>query len=235
MMVILWFSCGAASAVACKMALEKYPEARIVYQHIGSAHEDNARFLADCERWYDRKIEIIQSRFYTDQFHVIKATRYINGPKGARCTTELKKKLRKYFELQNTGITTQIFGFTAEEQKRADKPEMRGFTFPLIERGIYKAECYQILNAKNIELPAMYRIGFNNNNCIGCVKGGMGYWNRIRISFPDCFEKMAKLEREIGHSCLKECFLDELDPNRGEHDEPEISCDLFCYAEKELS
>lgn len=233
-MNILWFSCGAASAVACRIALEKYPDARIIYQHIGSAHPDNARFLADCEKWYGRKIEVIQSDFYSDHFHVIKATRFINGPKGARCTTELKKKLRKYFELQNPKITAQVFGFTAEETKRANKPEMKGFSFPLIEKGIYKKECYQILNAKNIELPAMYRLGFNNNNCIGCVKGGMGYWNKIRVNFPDSFEKMARLEREIRHSCLKECFLDELDPNRGEHDEPEISCDLFCYAEKEL-
>lgn len=233
-MKILWFSCGAASAVACKVALESYPEARIVYQHIGSAHLDNARFLADCEKWYNHKIEIITSPFYADHFHVVKATRYINGPKGARCTTELKKKVRKYFELQNPEITMQFFGFTADEQKRADKPEMNGFTFPLIERGIYKKECYQTLNIAGIELPMMYKLGFNNNNCIGCVKGGAGYWNRIRLHFPEYFNKMATLEREIGHTCLKKGYLDELSPKAGKHDEPEISCDLFCSAGVEL-
>ena len=52
----------------------------------------------------------------------------------------------------------------------------------------------------------------------------------MRKVFPEEFEKMAKLEREIGHACLKEpvtidgkltsrkVFLDELDPERGRHE-----------------
>ena len=24
-----------------------------------------------------------------------------------------------------------------------------------------------------IEIPVMYRLGYNNNNCVGCVKGGI--------------------------------------------------------------
>lgn len=31
----------------------------------------------------------------------------------------------------------------------------------------------------------MYDLGYANNNCIGCVKGGIGYWNKIRIDFPE--------------------------------------------------
>ena len=31
---------------------------------------------------------------------------------------------------------------------------------------------------------------------------------------------LAKLEREIGHSCIKNCFLDELSPNRGRKPKP---------------
>ncbi|CAK7024888.1 MAG: hypothetical protein EUB_02291 [Eubacterium sp.] len=58
-------------------------------------------------------------------------------------------------------------------------------------------------------------MGYPNNNCIGCVKGGMGYWNMIRKDFPEVFSRMAKLERDIRHSCIKNCFLDELEPNRG--------------------
>ena len=61
----------------------------------------------------------------------------------------------------------------------------------------------------------MYDLGYPNNNCIGCVKGGMGYWNRIRRDFPEVFERMAGIEREIGHSCINGVYLDELEPNRG--------------------
>ncbi len=37
----------------------------------------------------------------------------------------------------------------------------------------------------------MYDLGYPNNNCIGCVKGGMGYWNKIRKDFPEVFQKRA--------------------------------------------
>ena len=57
----------------------------------------------------------------------------------------------------------------------------------------------------------------------------MGYWNKIRVDFPEVFEKRAKLERELNSRCLKECFLDELDPTRGRMTE-EITedCSIFC-------
>ncbi len=231
-MIILWFSCGAASAVACKIALEKYPDARIVYQHIESAHPDNARFIADCEKWYQKPIEIIKSPFYRDQFDVIKLTKYINGPAGARCTTELKRKVRKYFEAENPGIILQVFGMDSSEKHRADRllADGQAYSFPLIEKGYTKADCYQILGAEKIELPMMYRLGFANNNCIGCVKGGKGYFNMIRQHFPDHFRRMALLEREIGRSCINGTFLDELAPDAGKHDEPDIECGLFCNA-----
>jgi hypothetical protein len=61
----------------------------------------------------------------------------------------------------------------------------------------------------------------------------MGYWNAIRKDFPKHFNKMAKLEREIGHSVNKDkegaVYLDELDPNRGNfvRDLPE-DCGFTC-------
>lgn len=235
-MIILWFSCGAASAIACKIALDKYgaKNVRIVYQHINSAHADNKRFIADCEKWYGKKIEIIQSHLYADQFHVIRAIRYINGPAGAACTTHLKKNVRKMFEKRNPDIKLQVFGMTADEGHRAKRLLKDGlsYEFPLIDAGIYKKECYERLHIAGIELPEMYRLGFNNNNCIGCVKGGAGYWNQVRKHFLVEFTKMAELERELDHSCINGKFLDELRPGEGRHDEPDISCGLFCQMEK---
>ena len=54
-----------------------------------------------------------------------------------------------------------------------------------------------------IKQPVMYSMGYNNNNCIGCVKGGMGYWNKIRKDFPEVFAQMAQIERDVGATCLK--------------------------------
>lgn len=44
------------------------------------------------------------------------------------------------------------------------------------------------------------------------------------------FERMSKLEREIGHSCIKGVYLDELEPNRGRmEDEIMQECGIMCY------
>ena len=79
----------------------------------------------------------------------------------------------------------------------------------------------------------MYEMGYNNNNCVGCVRGGIGYWNKIRMDFPDVFEQRAKMERDIGSTILHDkngqIWLDELDPNRGKMtDEIMNECDIFC-------
>ena len=75
----------------------------------------------------------------------------------------------------------------------------------------------------------MYDLGYPNNNCIGCVKGGMGYWNKIRVDFPEVFAQRAKQERAIGHSCIKGIFLDELEPNRGRMNlEVMEDCSIAC-------
>ena len=79
----------------------------------------------------------------------------------------------------------------------------------------------------------MYDLGYSNNNCIGCVKGGMGYWNKIRIDFPEVFKLRAETERLIGATCLKDTngriYLDELNPDRGNiEDEIMENCSIFC-------
>ncbi len=104
--------------------------------------------------------------------------------------------------------------------------------FPLIERKMSKANCLYELEVAEIEKPAMYKLGYHNNNCIGCVKGGLGYWNKIRSDFPEVFKATAQAEREIGRSCNKGTFLDELEPGRGRYPEelaPE--CGIFCPTE----
>ncbi len=74
---LVWFSCGAASAVAAKFAVEKYPD-------------------------------------------VFNKTGWLVGPRGARCTIELKKKVREDYQLPDD---IHIFGFTSEEERRVLQAE----------------------------------------------------------------------------------------------------------------
>lgn len=219
---------GVTSAIACKMALEMYDNVELYYIHIDTAHKDNVRFKKDCEKWYGEKIQNLKSSKYKDQFDVISKTGFVNGVGGARCTLELKKQVRFDFERQNevnlfneVGLENQIWGyeFNRKEINRAIRfGQQYSYTnplFPLIEKGLDKDNCAAILLNNGINLPKMYELGYPNNNCIGCVKGGKAYWNKIRVDFPETFSKMAKAERIAGHSCIKDTFLDELNPNAG--------------------
>lgn len=239
--IIGWFSCGITSAVACKIAINMYKEVELYYTDTGSQDDDSFRFLLDCEEWYGRKINIVKNDKYKDHFDVIKKKRFINSPFGAPCTKELKKAMRYKIEDELKIWDGQVFGYDISEIDRATHfskqyPASKGL-YPLIEVGLTKEECAAMLLAKNIALPKMYKLGYHNNNCIGCVKGGMGYWNKIRVDFPDKFNEMADLEQEIGHSCLKDningvsipIFLKNLEPHRGDFpNELMPDCGLFC-------
>lgn len=238
MRVVCWFSCGATSAVATKLALARFPDAVVAYCDTGSEHEDNGRFIKDCEAWFGKEIRILRSKKYADIWDVFQRTRFLVGVQGARCTAELKKLVRRDFEHPDD---LQVFGFDTSEAQRANRfcgnnPEIKTW-FPLIEKGITKQECLDEISKAGIELPAMYRLGYRNNNCIGCVKGQAGYWNKIRADFPEVFARMAKVEREIGAAICKtyagdgkrkKVFLDELPPDMGRYEDLEITCGLFC-------
>jgi hypothetical protein len=236
---IAWFSAGITSAAACKIALDTYPDVALIYIETGRAHPDNARFIADCERWYGQPIRTVRNTKYADHFDVIAKRRYVNGPGGALCTTVLKKDVRYEVERELAGYDRQVFGmeFSRKEINRAVRfseqyPAARP-VFPLIDAGLTKQDCARMLAAAGIELPAMYRLGFANNNCIGCVKGGKFYWNLVRTHFPTDFDRMAGLEREVGRSCIKGAFLDQLDPLAGRpHEMIEAGeCGVFCAVE----
>ena len=233
-MIISWFSAGVTSAVAAHLTIEKYEDVKIIYFETGNHHEDNMRFISDCEKWFNHKIEIVQHPKHKNIESVFRERSFLNSPYGAPCTLELKKNMRRHIEKTHK-FTHQVFGFEYEprEIKRAERfwkdyPHTKAI-YHLIENKLNKKDCIDILSDNAIELPMMYKLGYSNNNCVGCVKGGMGYFNKIRIDFPEVFERLAKLERELNATCLNGQFLDELDPNRGRMSKPLVEdCGIFC-------
>lgn len=236
--IVCWFSCGAASAVATKIAIaenaSKLPLI-IAYTEVIEEHPDNKRFLADCEKWFGQEIIILGNDKYKRSIYETFKTSAMNIKGSAPCTQRLKKQVRIKFELPTD---RQVFGYTAEEQTRLDRfidanNDVDIWT-PLIDKGLGKEDCLAMLKNANIELPEMYRLGYHNNNCIGCVKGGMGYWNKIKVDFPENFERMANLERFKSQTVLKDRYLDELKPTDGNYpQEQNIECSIFCQLAEE--
>lgn len=241
---LCWFSAGAASAVATKLTLAAHDDVAIFRTDVGSEHPDNERFAADCAEWFGQEVTTIKVEKYADTWEVFERERYLVGPTGAKCTVELKKKARWMVERD---YDVQVFGYTADTRDAARADRFRGLNpevnleTPLIERGLTKRDCLAMVDRAGIELPVMYRLGYANNNCIGCVKGGMGYWNKIRVDFPDVFARMMDLEKRLGHTVIRvdgqPLYLADLDPDRGNYaTEPDMECSLLCaMAEGELS
>lgn len=199
---LVWFSCGAASAVAAKLAVEKYGAACevITCDTRSTEHPDNERFFRDVERWVGQPIRELRSTVYASIDDVFMGARYMSGPQGARCTVELKKAPRVAFQRDTD---THVFGYTSDEQSRADDFEARNpelaVEWILIDENVSKAECLRRLTAAGIALPVMYSLGFDHNNCIACVKAtSAGYWNRTRRLFPDIFARRATQSRALG-------------------------------------
>lgn len=215
-MKVCWFSTGISIFVACYLAKDVD---EIIYTHVSNQHSDSLRFLHDCEELLGRKITIIQSEEYSSVDDVIERTRCINTPFGAPCTDKLKKRVRMKWERENPDHHTYVWGYDLNEKNRAEKTcealSDYDHEFPLIENGLTKQEAHGIADKLGLKRPIMYDLGYPNNNCIGCVKGGMGYWNKIRVDFPEAFERRARQERELNHSCINGVFLDELEPDRG--------------------
>lgn len=238
---VIWYSDGAASTIAAKLTLQSNPDAILAYTATNAEHEDNVRFRKEVEEWLGKKVLVLHNGKYHDPWDVFDKTGWLVGPAGARCTTELKKKVRQQFQRPGD---IHVFGYTADHKdaKRALRYKKNNFEllleFPLIDRGITKADCKAMIAQQGIRLPMMYELGFENNNCIGCPKGQQKYWGRIRKHFPDIFDRMAKVERDMdvainksyaGDGKRKRLFLDQL-PDDIDIKEPEtgIDCGLFC-------
>lgn len=234
--VICWFSCGAASAVAAKLAIAQYGDrARVVYcDTLSEEHPDNPRFMRDVENWLERDVTIIRSEKYTDVEDVWRHRRYMSGIHGAPCTVEMKKVPRFAFQRPDD---IHVFGLTADEEGRVArfKHYNHDISLDLIlhRQSVTKTACYQIISDAGIRLPEMYMLGFENNNCIGCVKGtSPQYWARVKRYFPEIFQRRATLSRQLGARLVRykgeRIFLDELpDGDYGEITE-DLSCGPDC-------
>lgn len=210
--VVFWYSHGAASTVAIIKGLEKLKkendsrEIVIAYCHVKDEHPDSIRYCKEVEKVIGRPIKfLINEKYQGSVDEVIKKTRYMAGVRGARCTAELKKQVRREFEEPDD---LNVFGFHVGEEHRLDNlidsEPLGEFWAPLIEEGITKQECLDYVSSLGIEIPKMYQMGYNNNNCIGCLKAsGAGYWNKIRNDFPDVFYKRAEQERLINVALTK--------------------------------
>lgn len=252
-MIAVWFSCGAASAAALKLTVEEYGagNVRAVNNPVAEEHEDNRRFLIDVQEWVGIEIETaINPKFpdarCVDVWDKSKAMSILVPGKGAvaPCTDKLKKDARYAWEAINKP-EWHVLGFTIDERKRHERftlTERENVIPVLIDAGMTKDDCGYMVRAAGLNLPKMYRLGYPNANCIGCVKAtSPTYWNLVRETHPHIFKERAEQSRRLGSKLVRvrgeRIFLDELDAGaKGRPLKSMPDCDIFCeewrYREK---
>lgn len=243
--VVCHFSCGAASAVATKLALAKYGRSCVVILNafVAEEHPDNRRFLADCERWFGHPITVLRDEKYGASVDAVwLGKKFMTSHLMTPCSYYLK---RKVIEAASMPDDQHVFGFTVEESDRARRLERCGLLVvtPLIDANLTHADCLGMVERAGLLLPEMYRLGFSNANCIGCVRGGEGYWNKTREVFPERFAQVVQIQEAIGPGAYffrnrktgERFGLKDLRPDAGRHDEPLPSCSFFCeMAEQDI-
>jgi 3'-phosphoadenosine 5'-phosphosulfate sulfotransferase (PAPS reductase)/FAD synthetase len=246
------FSCGAASAVATKLTLESCDDVVIYNVLVREEHEDNRRFLADCEKWFGMAVTVLQDQKYGASTHEVWGKRrfMVSGKTGmAPCSHHLKRDVLNSVAEPGDVI---VLGYTKEERHRKDRllanSPYETFAFPLIDRDLSHDDCLSIVERSGIVLPLMYRMGYRNANCIGCPKGGQNYWQKIRHDFPEQFVQIKTIQEDIGPGAYFLQFRS--GPRKGERmslanlpsghgnlaDEPSFSCSFLCeMTARELS
>lgn len=240
--IVVWFSNGAASAVAWQETLRRYGNMCTVLgvnNPVAEEDSDNLRFGADVARWLARPlIKHVNPEFPAASAEdVWRRERAMVFPFGAPCTRALKKHARQDFEKRNR-VDWNVLGFTSEEKSRYDRFTLteRTNVLPiLIEAGLTKQDCLDRLVAAGIRPPRVYAEGYPNANCIGCVKSqSPTYWNLVRVTRPEVFEARARLSRELGVRLVmhrgERIFLDELSPEAkgASLKSHRVECGIFC-------
>lgn len=240
--IAVWFSCGAASAVAAKLTIEAYGatcDVRVINNPVAEENADNRRFLADVQKWIGREIEIATCKKYpsTSAADVWERERFMSGPTGAPCTKYLKKYARQEWEAGNKP-DWHVMGFAAEERARHDRfrlTERENLLPVLIDAGLTRAGCAAHLTRCGIRLPLTYAEGWPNANCEGCIKAtSPTYWNFVREKRPAVFAARAEQSRRLGVRLVRVMgerkFLDELLPtDRGAPLKSlDFECGIFC-------
>lgn len=202
--VIAWWSGGADSAITCWSCLQWFGKenVRVIFIDTRNEGEDCYRFKKDCEKWWGIQIETIRSEKWDSIWDIWEHYLSLNVATGAICSTELKRVVRQDFQNKNN-FSYQAFGFDIQETDRAinmknNYPDSHPI-FPILYQLMKKGESIKMLQKNGIEPPISYRMGFTNANCwdTGCVKGGIGYWQKMQRERVAIFNTMADFEHYL--------------------------------------
>lgn len=232
MQYVVSLSGGVSSAVSADLAIKRYGREKVRLWFADTLWEDPDlhRFMADCmARWGGRLYTFEDGRTppqVAEDKHIIPNN--LIRP----CTFELKIKPFGKWLIRQPRPVTVLLGLSWSEMHRIDKrrywhrngtkgPWKRPTGWQAKIPGVYedfpllwKPIVYDVFdycrNEMRIEIPYLYRIGLNNNNCGGrCFAQSITGFMILRNEIPESFAWLRDWEQKMrgkygDHSILKD-------------------------------
>ena len=187
-------------------------------------HKDIKRFKRQIADYLDLDITYANHKEWetmTPNALALKLNAFSSGRGDGFCTRELKSKpfikwLKKHYPSTDISNLREdciiLYGFDADERSRITRKvqglAIHGYRtdFPLAlwQRTIHDTD------EIGISKPATYAT-WRHANCQGCHKAGRQHWYVVFCLRPDLWEESKEAERIIGHSIIKNIYLEGLE------------------------
>lgn len=210
MIYLVNVSGGLTSFEALRRTLDKHGKehTHAYFADTKQEDEDLHRFLKDQERYFGIEIERIadgRTIWQTWKDRRCITLRLPSGADVAPCSMLLKREVIDTMITTRyaPGTYTRVFGYEWSEIDRMSRLEAdiapEKAWFPLAERP-YVDKCHisNFLEEIGIEVPRLYKLGFEHNNCGGgCVKAGQAHWAHLWFTLPDRYLMWEEKEEEF--------------------------------------
>lgn len=213
---VVQISGGAGSYFAARRTLETHGKENVtlLFADTRMEDEDLYRFLDDCEADLDHPItRITEGR---DPWEVFEDVKFIGNTRIDPCSKILKRDfLREWVEANrpDPDDTVLVIGIDWTEQHRFEqaKPRFEPYKLeaPLCEPPYMdKQEMLDGIRERGIEVPRLYDMGFQHNNCGGfCIKAGQANFKLLLEKMPERFDYHAAKEQEMRKNLGKDVSI----------------------------
>ena len=212
---IISLSGGIGSFYTLQRVLEKQEKKDVVCVFCDTLAEDGDlyRFLDDIEKHFE--ISIIRITQGMTPFELAFKDRFLFNSRVANCSRKLKSKPFNEWLKSNYGPEECVLylGIDWTETHRKDAIERNykpyKVNFPMCEKPyISKYEMIDGLKEVGIEIPRMYKLGFQHNNCKGCCfKGGVGHYKLLLEKDRNTYLEMENKEEMLRKTLNKDVSI----------------------------
>jgi 3'-phosphoadenosine 5'-phosphosulfate sulfotransferase (PAPS reductase)/FAD synthetase len=213
---VVQYSGGVGSWAAAKLVAQKHGIADLVllFADVKDEHPDLYRFLHEGAANIGLPVTIISEGRTPRQ--VMSDEALIGNSRKDPCSKLLKRRLLDRWCRQNCdpASTVRYIGIDWTESHRLQTFCSRIAPWraeaPLCDQLVSKSDAKAMLEREGIELPYLYRHGFEHNNCGGaCIKAGQGQWAKLLKLDPQRYADWEQWEQEMrtrvgDHSILRD-------------------------------